>query len=95
MKIVKEFILREIAGETVLVPTGAAAQEFNGMLSMTEVARFIWEHLERVESFEEMVQAVLDTYDIDEETARQDVIGFVQALLQHGMVTFSKEDHTW
>ena len=42
MKIVKEFILREIAGETILVPTGTAAQEFNGMLSMTDTARFIW-----------------------------------------------------
>lgn len=95
MKIVKEFIVREIAGETVLVPTGATAQEFNGMLSMTDTARFIWERLERVENLDEMVQAVLDAYDIDENTARQDVIGFVQALLQHGMVTFSKEDHTW
>ena len=86
MKIVKEFILREIAGETILVPTGTAAQEFNGMLSMTDTARFIWEHLETVQSLEEMAKIMLDTYD---------VIGFVNALLQHGMVTFSKEDHTW
>ena len=27
MKIVKEFILREIAGECVLVPTGATSQD--------------------------------------------------------------------
>ena len=95
MKIVKEFILSEIAGETILVPTGTAAQEFNGMLSMTDTARFIWEHLETVQSLEEMVKIMLDTYEIDEKTATQDVIGFVNALLQHGMVTFSKEDHTW
>lgn len=95
MKIVKEFILREIAGEHVLVPTGEASQEFNGMLSMTDTAKFIWEHLERVDSLDEMVKAVTDIYEVDETIARRDVIGFINALMQHGMVECSKEDHTW
>lgn len=38
MKIVKEFILREIAGECVLVPTGATSQEFNGMITVSDTA---------------------------------------------------------
>lgn len=42
MKIVKEFILREIAGECVLVPTGATSQEFNGMITISDTAKFIW-----------------------------------------------------
>lgn len=95
MKIIKDFILREIAGEHVLVPTGAASQEFNGMISMTDTAKFIWEHLESVQSLEEMVQTITDTYEVDEATARRDVIGLVNALLEHGMVTFSREDHRW
>ena len=36
MKIVKEFILREIAGECVLVPTGETSQEFNGMITISD-----------------------------------------------------------
>ena len=47
MKIVKEFILREIAGECVLVPTGATSQEFNGMITISDTAKFIWENIER------------------------------------------------
>lgn len=42
MRIAKEFILREIAGECVLVPTGATTQEFNGLITMSDTARFIW-----------------------------------------------------
>lgn len=38
MKIVKEFILREIAGECVLVPTGATSQEFNGMITISDLS---------------------------------------------------------
>lgn len=53
MKIVKEFILREIAGECVLVPTGATSQEFNGMITISDTAKFIWENIEKVDSLEE------------------------------------------
>ena len=60
MKIVKEFILREIAGECVLVPTGATSQEFNGMITISDTAKFIWENIEKVDSLEEMIQMVLD-----------------------------------
>ena len=55
MKIVKEFILREIAGECVLVPTGATTQEFNGLITLSDTARFIWEHIEQADSLEDMV----------------------------------------
>ena len=79
MKIVKEFILREIAGECVLVPTGATSQEFNGMITISDTAKFIWENIEKVDSLEEMIRMVLDTYEIDEETARRDTIAFVGA----------------
>ena len=49
MKIVKEFILRNIAGECVLVPTGATTQEFNGLITMSDTAKFIWENIEKAE----------------------------------------------
>lgn len=64
MKIVKEFILREIAGECVLVPTGATSQEFNGMITISDTAKFIWENIEKVDSLEEMIRMVLDTYEM-------------------------------
>ena len=94
MKIVKEFILREIAGECVLVPTGATSQEFNGMITVSDTARFIWENIEKAGDLEE-IQMVLDTYEIDEETARRDTIAFIAALLENGFIECTKEDGTW
>ncbi|MDO4312486.1 MAG: PqqD family protein [Eubacteriales bacterium] len=95
MRIAKEFILREIAGECILVPTGATTQEFNGMLTMSETARFIWENLEKADSLEEMIQMILDEYEIDEETARRDAVGFISQLVGNGFVECTKEDRTW
>ena len=43
----EDYILREIAGETILVPTGASADHFNGMLTLNETSRFLWELFRR------------------------------------------------
>ena len=32
MKVEKDFLLREIAGEYIIIPTGSAALEFNGLI---------------------------------------------------------------
>ena len=90
-----EFILREIAGECVLVPTGATSQEFNGMITISDTAKFIWENIEKADSLEGMIQMVLDTYEIDEETARRDTIAFVGALVENGFIECTREDGTW
>lgn len=95
MKIVKEFILREIAGEYMLVPTGATTQEFNGLITLSETAKFIWEHLEEAGSLEDMLQMILDEYEIDEETARRDMVEFLTHLLGCGFIECTKEDKTW
>ena len=95
MKIVKEFILRDIAGECVLVPTGETTQEFNGLITLSDTARCIWENLEKVDSTKEMVDLILEEYEIDEQTALRDTVQFVSQLVQTGFIECTKEDKTW
>lgn len=95
MKIIKEFILRDIAGECVLVPTGATTQEFNGLITMSDTAKFIWENLEKVDSSEELIKLLLDEYVIDEETAQKEAHRFINKLISVGFVDYSKEDRSW
>ncbi len=95
MKITKEFIIRDIAGECVLVPTGTMTQEFNGLITLSDTARFILENIENVDSLDEMISAMLATYKIDRETATKDAIEFISQLLQRGFVACTKEDKTW
>lgn len=95
MKIAKEFILREIAGESILIPTGATTQEFNGMITMSETAKFIWENLESTGSLAELIQKVLDAFEVDEETAAADTTAFVTELERAGFVEFSDPEAKW
>ena len=48
MKRNKNFILRKIAGESIIVPTGEATKKFNGLFSPNRVATFVWEHIDEV-----------------------------------------------
>ena len=86
MKIQKnpELIMRTIAGETVLIPTGKMASVFNGMINLNGVAAFIWEKMEEIENREQLVQMILDRYEIDEGTARRDVNGFLDTAIRVG-----------
>ena len=95
MKIVKEFILRDIAGEYVLVPTGETTQEFNGFITITDTAKFIWENIEKVDSFKELVDLILEEYEVDEETVVRDTAGMVNDLLKNGFINCTKEDKSW
>lgn len=86
MKTNKNFILRNIAGDNILVATGEAAQSFNGMITMNEVASFIWSNIDECGSVEKLIQRVLDEFDVNEEKARQDVEYFTSDLIKMGII---------
>ena len=86
VKINKDFMLRKIADEYIIVPTGKASQIFNGMITVNEVAAFIWENIDDCGSTEDIISKVLSEFDIDEDTARQDVEGFTSELIKIGMI---------
>ena len=80
MKIRKELIRREIAGDVILVPVGGTVLENNGLFALNELGAFLWDRLESAEDEESLVQAVLSEYEVDEETARTDTAQFLQKL---------------
>ncbi len=80
MKIKQEYVMRQIAGETILVPVGKTTLELNGLLTLNECGRFLWERLEQAETEAELTAALLEEYDVDPETAKQDVSAFLEQL---------------
>lgn len=80
MKANGELILREIAGEHILIPVGATALRIQGMISLTESGVLLWNRLQTECTEEDLVDAVLEEYDIDRETAEADVQAFLNQL---------------
>ena len=79
MKLKKGFVLRKVAGETVVVPVEAELN-FNGMITLNETAEVLWNALENETTTEELVKILLGEFDVDEATAQNDVSLFIQKL---------------
>lgn len=82
MKLKDGFILREVAGEQVVIPTGDAL-DLNMMITLNESGAFLWKQLEQENTEDGMVSALLAEYDVDEATARTCVAAFVAKLKEH------------
>ncbi len=80
MIIKKELIKREIAGDTILVPVGSAVYDSNGLFVLNELASFIWDLLPEAESEEDILNAVLNEYEVEKEVAEKDIAEFLSKL---------------
>lgn len=76
----KNFVPREIAGEYLLVPNGAASTQLNGLITLNEIGYFIFQTLQSEQSIDSLVAAVTAEYDVDADTARADALEFVAQL---------------
>ncbi len=78
MKIKNGYLLREVAGNHVVVPVGNL--DFDGMITLNETGTLIWKKLEVGATEEELIEAMLAEYDVSKEIATADVKTFLQAL---------------
>ena len=84
MKIKDGFLLKEVAGNYVVVPVGDVS--FNGMLSLNETGYLIWKKLEEGCETSDIVHAFLAEYDVSEGKATEDITAFLDRLKKAGMI---------
>ena len=79
MKLKEGFVLRTVAGETVVLPTGDVA-DFDMMITLNDTGKFLWERLTVETDEATLVKALLDVYEVTEELAAESVAAFVARL---------------
>lgn len=83
MKIREGFILRDVGGKTFVVATGKLSKEFNGMITLNETGKFIWNLLAKGESKEAIVEEILKAFeDADRKRVESDVDSFISKLVE-------------
>ena len=78
MKMNPDFEIVEIAEEYIAVPTGRMALSYGGLVSLTEAAAFLLKSMKENRTEEELVQLLLDNYDVDPAIASADVSRLIQ-----------------
>ena len=86
MKIKNGFLMREIANNHIVVPTGERVIEFKGMMTLNETAGYIWKCLSEDISYNELLSLVLKEYEIDEVTAKKDLDEFLETCREAGVL---------
>ena len=86
MKILKDVVIRTVAGESMLIPVGETVREYNGIFTLTEVGATIFEAIRNGQEPDALLQTVLNEYEIDEPTAKHDLDAFLTALRGFGII---------
>lgn len=79
-KIKSGFIVRQIAGQYMAVPVGSRTQEIHGMVALNETGAFLWKLLQKEQTEDALVSALLEAYEVDEFTAQAAVQDFLDML---------------
>lgn len=86
MKIKDGFILREVAGNYIVVAVGDAVKGFNGVINLNETGAFLWKLLEKGCEKEDLLNALLEEYDVEKSVAESDVSAFITKLTEASLV---------
>jgi Coenzyme PQQ synthesis protein D (PqqD) len=78
-----------IDGETVLLRTKEKAND-KELLGLNDVGRRVWEMADGANSIDAMVAAVAADYEVSVETARADVLRFIDELVSLGALQLER-----
>lgn len=73
MKLKKQLVKRNIAGDVILVPVGDSSLTLKGLMTLNETAEFIWDRLAAAADAEELAAALCNEYEVEPIEAMTDV----------------------
>ncbi|PLS27690.1 PqqD family protein [Bifidobacterium parmae] len=86
MRIKRGFVMRDVAGQTVIIATGEASKTFQGMIRVNGTGKIVWQGLTDGLDENAIVDRVTAEYDIDRATAAHDVAAFIGQMRDNGFL---------
>lgn len=86
MKLKAGYVLRTVAGQNVVIPTGSVSINFNGIMTLNKTGKVIFEALSEDLNITELSKLIQDKFEVDREIATQDVLDFIQVLKERNML---------
>ena len=88
MKLKDQLILREVAGQYVIVPTGKRVREVTSVVYISSSAAYLWDYMKDHDfTKEELVDRILDHYEgVTAEKAAADIDQFLKTLADNNIL---------
>lgn len=87
MKTKKGFNLRTVCGENIIVAEGLDNIDFSRIINLNESAAFLWKNIQEKDFDVDTLTSLITTeYDVDEQTARQDVVKLIDEWDKAGLI---------
>ena len=81
-----DVVYRVIGGEAILLPISKETQVAGRLFSLNETGAFIWELIDGHRNLAEILITILDEHEIEESTAREDLISLINELQEMGAI---------
>ncbi len=82
-------VSRYIAGETILVPVRGKLADMQRIFALNNVANFIWQRLDGEKNLSEIMQDVLNYFDVEPAQAQTDIQELISVLLKENLITIA------
>ena len=78
--------LKEIGGETLLIPRGAQTVDFNNVTVFNETGAFLLKAMNEATNVDSLAQMLVEKYNIQPDEAKADTEAYIQKMLDAGMI---------
>lgn len=91
MHIAPGFLIRQVAGENLAIPSGESAHRLSGLMVLNGSGKFLFELLQTERSAQYLIDAMMKEYDVDASTAQADVEEFLDILRRNNVLIESTQ----
>lgn len=81
-----DFELVKVAEDYLLVPVGQEMERFNGTVVLNEVSAYIFEKLKDERRMDELLQLLIEEFDVDPLTAKKDLTCAIDEMKKIGVI---------
>ena len=81
-----DFLLREVAGEAVLIPVGEAGGFENSVISLNDTCSFLWKLFQEPRTEEEVIAEAKTEYSDPDGEMEQGIRSFIEEYVKYGLL---------
>lgn len=78
-----KIVTRKTGNEYILVPVADNIADMDSVYTLNETGAFIWEHIDGKRNVREIIDSLVEEYDVDPDSASRDMADFLEKMTKY------------